>query len=35
MLKQNESLLTFEIHRMQITKCPLHDCNQETNAQLF
>ena len=35
MLEQNESLLTFEIHRMQTTKCPLHEFNQKANAQLF
>ena len=35
MLEQSESLLTFEIQRMQTTKCPLHECNQKTNAQLF
>ena len=35
MLEQNESLLTSQIHRMQTTKCLLHECNQKTNAQLF
>ena len=35
MLEQSESLLTFEIQRMQTTKCPLHECNKKANAQPF
>ena len=34
MLEQSESLLTFEIQRMQTTKCPLHECHQKNKCSI-